>query len=883
MEKKLFDPTVITIDGRMDEPQWAEVQEQTGFYLLKTQTPTLDPAQTFFKILPCEDRVIIGIRCVEPDMDYVNQVEKVATIWTGNTVELYLSPSNNYFDFYQFVVSSVDATASLFHSEGGVIRPDPYAPDWKSAVYKSEDFWSIEIEIPLSSFYMTPNELWSDNWLVNVCRSRIYKVLDARRRSDSSWSPVAGFKDSKKFRSLPGFPMRPKCDDLRIATALAEINDENENGFTGTLTVKTMVPEDAEFEFSSDCTETVKVSLKTGDNEFTLPCLFPERGRLHPAIQLKRLSDGKIFRRRYPVRVNYQAIRFSFTLPEYRANFYPGQDYSKIVGKVITNKPVTLTLEGPGIETKTITPAADGSFCFESPNFEIGEALLTATTADREMVQKIRRLAPSEHMMTWVSGGNLVVNGKPVLRRNMYATYYRGGAAFQRKYDADELYVTKEIVGQKGFITPGRLMKGSDASGGEATKDIKPCDEMFQKVAAVIEDNRDRDFAYYYLDDEPECRGVSPVYLKYLYDFITEKDPYHVILLGTRSADAFADCGDWFETHPYINPHTNEEGRRVYGRAINSLGKSIDDIVSLNRSDKCAGFLPTCYGAKKDKPEYYPTFEEYLCHTWAAMIRGGKTLWPYAYHDMNDRTGLYEGTRYIFSSFAALEDLVLFGKRTHLIKTPDVEAVLYETEKEKMFVLVNMTQDSQNATLEGLTGTWNNFRHGGTITGNAFELAPFEVVIGTSEVKDADLPTYQETVAKVAEGEYARTHTGNLLFERDFDIKVTASSAVGLRKLVDGVKDNWGAEMKKTETPKFVELDLTKVKPTFSKVVVHGFQIDDMTIQVRQGEELTVPAIVEEKVEEFSKTFILDKPICPDALRMEFGLRFLELYEIEVF
>jgi len=89
--------------------------------------------------------------------------------------------------------------------------------------------------------------------------------------------------------------------------------------------------------------------------------------------------------------------------------------------------------------------------------------------------------------------------------------------------------------------------------------------------------------------------------------------------------------------------------------------------------------------------------------------------------------------------------------------------------------------------------------------------------------------------------------------------------------------------MKKTEEPKFVELNLTQVKPTFSKVVVHGFQIDDMTIQVRNGEELTTPAIVEEKVEEFSKTILLAEPVCPDALRLNFGLRRLELYEIEVF
>lgn len=883
MEKKFFDPASVTIDGRMDEAVWASVPEQTGLYLLRTQTPTLDPAQTSFKIIPCEDRVIIGIRCEEPDMDYVNEINRFTTIWTGDAVELYLSPSNNYFDYYQFAVSSEGATSCQFYSEGGVIRPDPYAPQWNTAVYKGEDYWSVEIEIPLVAFYMTPNDLWRDNWLVNVCRTRRYRHIDASRHSNSSWSPVAGYRDSKNFRSLPGFPVRPKCDDLRIVSGIAEIKDEDEKGFIGTLTVKTANAEDGEFEFSSDCTEPIIVALKTGSNEFVVPCFFPERGRLKPAMQLKRLSDGKVFRRRYPVRVDYQAIKFSFTLPEYRANFYPGQDYSKIAGKVITNKTVTLKLEGPGIETKVITPAADGSFCFETPNFEIGDAYLTATTADRTLTQKIRRLAPSEHLMTWISGGNLIANGKPVLRRNMYATYYRGGEAFKRRYDADNLYITKEIVGQTGFITPGRLMKGSDAAGGEATKDIKPCDEMFAKVEAVIEANRDRDFAYYYLDDEPECRGVSPIYLKHLYDFIAEKDPYHVILLGTRDADAFVDAGDWFETHPYINPYTNEQGRRVYGRAINSLGKNIDDIVNLNRSDKCAGFLPTCYGARSDKPEYYPTFEEYICQTWAPMIRGGKTLWPYAYHDMNDRGWFYEGTRYLFSSFGALQDLVLFGKRTHLIKNPIVEAVLYETEKEKMFVLVNMSQDPQSATLDGLSGTWYNFRHGGTITGNSFELKPHQVVIGTSEIKDAGLPTYQEVEALVKELEYARTHTGNLLFERQFDIKATGTFSVMLRKLVDGVKDNWAAEMKATEEPKFVELDLTKVDPTFSKVVVHGFQIDDMTIQVRKGEGLIVPAIAEEKVEEFSKTFILAEPVNPEALRLNFGLRRLELYEIEVF
>ena len=226
MEKKLFDPATITLDGRMDEAVWASVPEQTDFYLLKTQKPTLESVKTSFKILPCEDRIFVGIRCEEPDMAYVNHTNKFNTIWTGDAVELYLSPSNNYFDFYQFVVSSESVKTSNFFSEGGVIKPDFYSPEWKQAVYKGEDFWSVEIEIPLSSFYMTPDELWSDNWLVNVCRTRCYKVLDAHRRSNSSWSQVSGYKNSRNYRSLPGFPMRPKCDDLRIATAIADINDE---------------------------------------------------------------------------------------------------------------------------------------------------------------------------------------------------------------------------------------------------------------------------------------------------------------------------------------------------------------------------------------------------------------------------------------------------------------------------------------------------------------------------------------------------------------------------------------------------------------------------------------------------------------------------------
>ena len=74
------------------------------------------------------------------------------------------------------------------------------------------------------------------------------------------------------------------------------------------------------------------------------------------------------------------------------------------------------------------------------------------------------------------------------------------------------------------------------------------------------------------------------------------------------------------------------------------------------------------------------------------MIHGGKSIRPYACGDLYDRPQATEGNRYVFSSMEALEDFLLFGKRDVLLRTNDAEAVLYEHNGEKAFVLVNFKQ-----------------------------------------------------------------------------------------------------------------------------------------------------------------------------------------------
>ena len=878
MEKNKYG---IILDGKMDEAVWENAKEYTGFKYMKSIGSGLVSAQTIFKILPFEDRVYVGVKCMEPDMEFFMETVNGMNSWGASAVELFFSPSGDAYEFYQFFIAASGKTTTIYYSEGGNIRPDAYAPVWDRAIYFGEDYWSVEAEFPLTAFYWTTNDRWNDKWLFNIGRTQ-----NARSgHVYSTWSDLdIGFLESRNFRAIEGFPIRPADNDVCIVSAAVELKEQTAEGYRGVMTVKTINAVADTFRFDCTYADSLTVSLHEDSNEFTVPCFFEKLGKVRVDLALTRQRDGQVFKRFYPVRAAYEPLKLHLTLPEYRGNFYPGQDYSKIVGTVVSEKTVTLTLEGAGIPKQTITANADGSFQFDTPNFEIGEAYLIATIDGFEIKRKIRRLAPIDRMMTWISGGNLIVNGKPVLRRDLYGPYYRNGVAFKEKYDADNIHDTK-FDSQTPCIHASDLVRGSEKVGGEATKDGMPSEELLRKVDEIVEANKNRDFAYYYLSDEPECRGLSSVYFKNYYEYLADKDPYHVILISSRSADSLIDCADLFETHPYICPYTGEDGNRVHLRPISTVGGYVDKISKKNRPDKCIGFVPTCYGGGGDATGWgYPTFEEYLCHIWAAMIHGGKTIWAYAGHDVNDRAALYEGTRYVFSSFEALEENVLLGKRTQLARTAETEAVLYEHGDEKMFVLVNFTTNPQTVTLDALTGTWHEFRADRTFTENTFQLKPLEVIIGTNVVKGADLPTYAETVALNDKLEYERTHTGSLLLGRHKSIPATTSGARGFcrHKLFDGVGDNLACWIQ-ANPDNFIQLDLTKVAPTFTKVVVKGDNIAEAQIKLVSGDVQTEPAIKEILTEKYGKTFLLASPVTPDALRVEFQGKHVELYEIELF
>ena len=879
------------IDGRIDEAAWASADWEGGFRRFRGKKDRKPTVETEFAILADSESLYVGVRARHGRMDELKARGQDA-IWSAEAIELYFAPDGNTFDFYQFLLTFQGLKHAIFYSENGNIRPDPYDPDWDYKVVETPEGWTCEARIPLSAFYMTRDSAWKETWKMNV--GRCYR--DRVGADRSCWIDGNGYRDLGKFRTMRGFPIRRSEEDVWVRSAEPTVKGPKDGGFAGTvkLGIYAEMPGDVTVETSFSKPVRTKLSRRAV-REVEVPVLFPGCGRLPMEIRVVRPNCSCV--RRYPVVVDYQALRVSFAKPSYRSNFYPGQDSDRVAGTVesSTEGAVSVTLEGPGFGLRSATLAAGGGmFSFDTRGFQVGDATLTVTSGSDTLIRKVRKLAPlgEGRHVSWIENGNLVVDGKPVLRRNMYAQYYMGGEAFQKKYDADDLHMTKWLHAI-ATLEPDRLIKGLGAT--EAIRDVKPSTELYAKLDKCIEKGlKTSDGSYYYISDEPECRNISPVYLKYVYDYVSEKDPYHAILTCSRAGERYLDCADWFETHPYINVHYDENGKRVYRRQFNELGDFISAFHPERHPDKCVGGTATCFSSSSCT---YPTFTEYIANAWCEFLRGAKTLYPYAYHDLGDRASLYEGTRYLFSSAEALSEVLLEGRRETLVRTPEYEAALWTMpDGEKMFCVQNFTTEPLQAKVPGLVGAFTEFR--GTrkfdipLSTSAcdLDLAPLESLVATTKRRDEGLPTFAATQAKIDAAEAERLGRDNqLLFagpelpgrRPEIDI-VTSTRKDGKRKMFDGVRDviAWSAFGGKDT---FYEMSFPESVPEFSEIVVWGLGIGGMTVRIREGGEWQTLEPMKVETGDYSLRYVFGRKHSTVKLRLGFPQKGrVELYEIEL-
>ncbi|MGC8977454.1 MAG: sugar-binding protein, partial [Candidatus Ratteibacteria bacterium] len=836
----------IKIDGKLDEDDWKSANVYSGFNLLKSIGGGKPKADTSFRILTDENAIYIGIRCEEPYIDKLKDdfLPRDSSFWERDSVEVFIDPEGRGFNYYQFAVTSSNSQFDSYWIEGGNTQGGYYSGLWESATYKGENFWSCEVKIPLYCFFNTPSKDFSSTWLVNITRNRFPE------HELSTWAVCErSFHEVKNFRKFTDMPLKNPVYDIRLGKTEVEIKDEK---LKGDLIVKIDVGKKAtglreikvcekEREIGSKT-----VNLKEGENLIKIEDIeFGKEGKREIGIIVLN-GNEKVSGFIQEVNITYEKLSVEIKKPFYSRCIYPGQKIKDIEGKVYLNMPeekiknskLTIELKGDDFSREIdLKPENIVEFKVKADDLKEGDYNLIVElkgvegTIDKKEV-KIRKIKkPEKGSYVYIDEDlNLVVNGKPIFVRGWCGnSVYMVSQAIRNKYgnkpnseyvntwecwigvEAERLSEAyqelKEDMDKMG-ISKEEFLKVASEERNRIKQDVKPHILVYKYIEKRIEKAKeDPNLWFYYLCDEPECRGVSPVYLKYMYNFIKEKDPYHPVMIITREPKKYTNCADILNPHPYLNPIVDDSGKRKM-RSIKTIKNVIKEVYEAGKYKIPAWCTPQAFSyGFVDRFADYPTFDEFNSMVWTSIVNGAKGLTPFIYSDHFNSIDLRLGVDFIYQTISNLEEFLLTHPENRLRfenKNKDIDILIKEKDGKILLVAVNMTENNQEDEIysEGLKkikklygfreNTFFDVKDGKIKLG----FYPYQVHILTYPQLDKGLKKVEELKDEINKFKEECKSSGNILYGKGRDIEwVSSDSYIGnmfLYTLTDGIKDSFG-------------------------------------------------------------------------------------------
>ena len=192
----------ITIDGKLDEPDWKQkplITDFRPFNVINSEIP-----QTNVWMLQEEDSLVIAVECMEEFPNaLVTKAKHDGGIWNDDHVEFFFDTAGERKSCVQILVNAKGVIAD------GIIAKHGQEPDWKwecGAEVKTTvqaDRWILEMRIPFASFPTSP---LAPDWPFHVARSRY--TMNAMHLT-SLKGPVKGFHDMHLFDTLCGIKSEP--------------------------------------------------------------------------------------------------------------------------------------------------------------------------------------------------------------------------------------------------------------------------------------------------------------------------------------------------------------------------------------------------------------------------------------------------------------------------------------------------------------------------------------------------------------------------------------------------------------------------------------------------------------------------------------------------
>jgi len=725
------------IDGKRDYAVWAKTKPAGGFNALLPGREIVH--KTTFRVLHDTEALYIGVRCAEENTDALKtQSVRKAAVFLDDSIEIFIAPTENRADYYQFVVNAAGTQGIYYWMEVGHIRDTSYDAVWESKTFVGEGFWSIEAAFPWHVFSRTRSRQVSAEWAFNVARNR---HGGAKRTELSTWSKLKrGFHETANFGTLKGVSYDAARYDYEFVTPAIQVeptqkglgltvkaNLINHTGQHRNLRARCLLPA---IGAETEPQDLRAMRRKTTSIEFT-GLVAAKPGKYDLAIELRDSTVGRpcaVYR--WPADIAFQALAIEIDQPFYRNNIYPTQEIDEIKGRLLVYLPEKKTKSAKavirllkGTETlqkhETAMTSAALEFAFDAKELEAGtyavkaELLGDGAKPLASETVAIGKLAPFAGSVTRVDRNlNLVANGRAIFPLGWYGQIYRTGSGFPFPFalsrgvnftmgmDMDEGAANGILV--VADLQPERLL-AKRRSELRIKEDVEPPAFVKEAARKVIEKYRHHPaLAGWYICDEPECRGVSPVWLEHYYRFVRELDPYHVAIITSRHGDLFGRTADVIIAHSYLSPR-EQEGRVVLNRPMSKMRRDILDVFEGGRGRTSAWTMPQAFKYARFVEDRAPDFHMERCMFYTAIAGGAKGVLPYIYHDARSQLDLRIGIDAMYETLRYLEPALLApGPEPVSVKSPgdSVLALVKKTDQGVTIFAANMSDQPAKAKIE---------------------------------------------------------------------------------------------------------------------------------------------------------------------------------------
>ena len=173
----------ITLDGRLEEPEWQLAIPATDFSQRTPRTGEPASERTEARFIYDDDNIYIGLTCFDSDLPHmmVTELKEDFDISRTDLIQLIFDSLHDGRSGFSFSVNPAGGRRDSQLSQNGTVNND-WDGVWDAKTSQNDKGWFIEYRIPFKTLRFTNSQ--SQVWGVQVSRRLL------RNNEESNWAPV---------------------------------------------------------------------------------------------------------------------------------------------------------------------------------------------------------------------------------------------------------------------------------------------------------------------------------------------------------------------------------------------------------------------------------------------------------------------------------------------------------------------------------------------------------------------------------------------------------------------------------------------------------------------------------------------------------------------